>query len=116
MTTVCFGSRLCLALVLFAAGGSLRADEPTREGASFKLPAQFRTKATEYMQARVRVTGFSGTVLVARAGRPIFRNGYGRANNDFDLPNTSRTKFRVGSVTKQFTAAAILLLQQRGQL
>src|SRR5262245_19436923 len=109
-----FVSRLCLTLALFTAGAALRADEPARERARFKFPAEFRAKAAEYMQARARVTGFSGSVLVARAGRPVFREGYGQANIDFDLPNTPRTKFRIGSVTKQFTAAAILLLQQRG--
>src|SRR5437762_1438840 len=81
MTPIWLGSRLCLALALFAAGASLQADEQAHERAGFKLPAEFRARAAEYMQARVRVTGFSGTVLVARTGRPIFRNGYGRANN-----------------------------------
>jgi CubicO group peptidase (beta-lactamase class C family) len=68
------------------------------------------------MEARVRVSGFSGAVLVAHAGRPLFRKAYGMANHDFGIPNTPRTRFRLGSVTKQFTAAAILLLQERGQL
>jgi CubicO group peptidase (beta-lactamase class C family) len=111
-----FGSRLCLLIALFAATASLRADEQAREGTRFKLPAEFRAKAAEYVAARARVTGFSGAVLVARAGRPVFREGYGQANVDFDQPSTPRTKFRIGSVTKQFTAAAILLLQQRGRL
>ncbi|HKR60615.1 MAG TPA: serine hydrolase [Pyrinomonadaceae bacterium] len=68
------------------------------------------------MEARARVTGFSGVVLVARNGQTIFRRGYGLANREFSIPNTPTTKFRVGSVSKQFTAAGILLLEQRGKL
>lgn len=76
----------------------------------------FVNKVEEYMQARVSVSGFSGTVLVAHDGKPIFQKGYGLANRDFDIPNTTNTKFRIGSITKPFTAAAILLLEQRGKL
>jgi CubicO group peptidase (beta-lactamase class C family) len=68
------------------------------------------------MEARVRVSGFSGAVLVAHAGHPVFRRAYGVANHELGVRNTPKTKFRLGSVTKQFTAAAILLLQERGQL
>jgi CubicO group peptidase (beta-lactamase class C family) len=47
---------------------------------------------------------------------PLFRAAYGLADRAFDVPNTPETKFRLGSVTKPFTAAAILLLETRGQL
>jgi CubicO group peptidase (beta-lactamase class C family) len=57
-----------------------------------------------------------GAVLVARDGKVVFSKGYGRANLEFDIPNTPNTKFRLGSVTKQFAAASILLLQERGKL
>lgn len=75
-----------------------------------------RLKATEYMRVRSRVNGFSGVVLVAQNGRPVFRQSYGMANREFNIPNSPNTKFRVGSVGKQFTSAAILLLEQRGRL
>ena len=42
--------------------------------------------------------------------------GYGSANLEWDIPNTPATKFRLGSITKQFTAASILLLEERGKL
>src|SRR5581483_27956 len=80
------------------------------------LPADFEAKAWEYMDARLLATRFSGAVLVAVDGRPVFRHGYGAANLDHDVPNTPRTKFRIGSLTKQFTAAAVLLLEQQGKL
>ncbi len=59
---------------------------------------------------------FMGSVLVARGDTVIFNKGYGFANLEWDIPNSPTAKFRLGSVTKQFTAAAILLLEERGKL
>jgi CubicO group peptidase (beta-lactamase class C family) len=57
-----------------------------------------------------------GSVLVARGDDVLFSKGYGSANLEWDIANTPTTKFRLGSVTKQFTAASILLLEERGKL
>jgi CubicO group peptidase (beta-lactamase class C family) len=57
-----------------------------------------------------------GTVLVARGDKVLFSKGYGFANLEWRIPNDPATKFRIGSITKQFTAAAILLLEERGKL
>jgi CubicO group peptidase (beta-lactamase class C family) len=73
-------------------------------------------KIAAYVKAQQEVNKFSGAVLVAKEGKVLFRQGCGLANQDFDLPNTPDTKFRLGSITKQFTAAAILLLEQEGKL
>ena len=73
-------------------------------------------KIADYMTARARVTGFSGAVLVAREGQVVFRRAFGDANRELSAPNSPETKFRIGSVSKQFTAAAVLLLAQRGGL
>src|SRR5262245_35580726 len=59
---------------------------------------------------------FMGSVLVARDGQVLMKRGYGYANLEWQIPNTPATKFRLGSITKQFTAAAILLLEERGKL
>jgi len=59
---------------------------------------------------------FTGAVLVARNGEVLFSQGYGLADRDQDLPNTPQTKYRLGSITKQFTAMAILMLQAQGKL
>lgn len=59
---------------------------------------------------------FMGAVLVARDGEVLFDKGYGSANLEWNIPNDGDTKFRLGSVTKQFTGVAILLLQERGKL
>ena len=59
---------------------------------------------------------FMGTVLVAQDGKVLLDKGYGFANLEWEIPNTPATKFRLGSITKQFTAASILLLEERGKL
>jgi len=59
---------------------------------------------------------FMGSVLVARDGQVLVSRGYGYANLEWNIPNTPATRFRLGSITKQFTSAAILLLEERGKL
>ena len=73
-------------------------------------------KFDEYLTAITKQGRFTGSVLVARDGKVLFSKGYGMANLEFDIANTPQTKFRLGSITKQFTAASILLLQERGKL
>lgn len=70
----------------------------------------------QIVKASVASGEFMGAVLVARDDDILLSKGYGFANLEWDIPNTPATKFRVGSVTKQFTAAAILLLEERRQL
>lgn len=65
---------------------------------------------------RYTMYGFSGTVLVARGGKIVFNRGYGMANKQLGLPNAAETAFAIGSLTKQFTAAAILQLEEKGKL
>jgi len=57
----------------------------------------------------------SGSVLVAQNGM-LFAKGYGLADKDTHIANTPQTRFRIGSITKQFTAMGILILQERGKL
>ncbi len=73
-------------------------------------------KVDEYMDAAVRTYHFSGTVLLARDGHSIVSRGYGMANFELGVANTPKTKFRIGSMTKQFTAMGVLILQERGKL
>jgi D-alanyl-D-alanine carboxypeptidase len=80
-------------------------------------PAQdFASRADAYIGAYVRQGKFRGAVLVAKEGKPVFRKAYGPANAEWDIPNTPDTKFRIGSITKQFTAMAILQLVEAGKL
>ena len=59
---------------------------------------------------------FMGSVLVARDKTVLFDKGFGSANLEWNISNSPATKFRLGSLTKQFTAACILLLEERGKL
>ena len=79
-------------------------------------PPDVAAKLSEYAEARAKVSKFSGALLVAREGKPLLRYASGMANYELDVANTPATKFRIGSVTKQFTAAAVLILEERGKL
>lgn len=59
---------------------------------------------------------FTGTVLIAKGDDILLNKGYGAANIAWNIPNSPATKFRIASVSKQFTAAAILLLAEDGKL
>lgn len=60
--------------------------------------------------------GFSGVLLVAKDGQIVLDKGYGLANKENKTPYTAETVFTVGSITKQFTGAAILKLEMQGKL
>ncbi len=78
--------------------------------------AQDTARMEDVIQSRVRDSTFMGSVLVARDGDTILNKGYGLANIEWQVPNSPTTKFRLGSLTKQFTSASILLLEERGKL
>lgn len=59
---------------------------------------------------------FSGSVLVGRQGQVLLSQGYGLADRERKIPNTPQTRYRLGSVTKQFTAMGILILEKQSQL
>lgn len=74
------------------------------------------SKAEEYMQAATKLDRFSGAVLIATNGRTLFSGGYNLADREWNIPNARDTKFRIGSMTKQFTSLAVMMLQERGKL
>jgi len=84
--------------------------------AGTSLAQSVDTRMDQIVQASVSNKQFMGTVLVARGNDVLFSKGYGSANLEWQIPNAPSTKFRLGSVTKQFTAASILLLEERGKL
>jgi CubicO group peptidase (beta-lactamase class C family) len=89
-------------------------------------PAEFaarqlsETELTAALQKKVQQEAddaqFSGAVLLAKNGKPIFEHAYGMADRERKLPNTFDTRFRIGSMNKMFTAVAILQLAQAGKL
>ena len=81
------------------------------------LPAQStRSRFDEQVQAYVRNGDFSGSILVAKRGSVVFQRSYGMADYEWGIPNSERTKFHIASVTKTFTAAAVLMLEEHGKL
>lgn len=69
-----------------------------------------------YLAQQTAQGTFRGSVLIGINGHVAFEKGYGLANEEWSAANTPATKFRIASLTKQFTGACILLLQERGQL
>jgi CubicO group peptidase (beta-lactamase class C family) len=59
---------------------------------------------------------FNGSVLVAEEGQVIYKKGFGLSNMEWNIPNTPDTKFRLGSITKQFTAMLVMQLVEEGKL
>lgn len=73
-------------------------------------------KIDELMKLYHSYGQFNGSVLVAENGRVIYKKGFGLANMEWNVPNETDTKFRLASVTKQFTAALILKLAEEGKI
>ncbi len=77
-----------------------------------KLNADLDTMLQKITKAGV----FSGSILVAQNGQVILSKGYNFADREQKIPNTAATKFCIASITKQFTAMAIMMLQEQGKL
>jgi CubicO group peptidase (beta-lactamase class C family) len=91
-------------------------EQTTSEKPASKTPEQIAASIDSYMTKQVEEVQFSGSVLVAQEGKPIISKGYGKASIELNVPNTPQTVFRIGSITKQFTAMSIMILQERGKL
>lgn len=74
------------------------------------------SKIDKMLNSLTEKEAFTGAVLVARNGEILLSQGYGPADRDKNLPNTPQTKYRIASLTKQFTAMAILMLQAQDKL
>jgi len=85
-------------------------------GITGTLTAQVTATVAARADARIKSAGIQGSVLLAKGGKVILARGYGLANIELGVANKPETKFRLGSITKQFTAAAILQLQEQGKL
>ncbi len=70
----------------------------------------------DYLDELVSADAFSGAVLVAQHGQPVFTGAYGLASRAFHAPNRLDTKFNLGSMNKMFTAVAIAQLAEAGRL
>jgi CubicO group peptidase (beta-lactamase class C family) len=74
------------------------------------------SRLSAYLKPFSDTWNFSGTVFVARSGGVLFRQSYGMASYELQAPNSSETRYHIASVSKPFTAMAILQLQEQGRL
>lgn len=77
---------------------------------------QFQGRADEFLELAHINAGFSGVVVVARKGRPVYQGAIGVSHLEAGTANSMETPFRIASLSKQFTAAAVLFLEGEGRL
>ncbi|HVT15316.1 MAG TPA: serine hydrolase domain-containing protein [Thermoanaerobaculia bacterium] len=116
---------LGLAFALLAAGAagcrgarSAAGAGPVGEGAGRprgQVHGQLGAALDDYM-SRLEAYGYSGSLLVAKGGQAVIDKGYGLADRSRGIPYTADTIFDIASISKQFTAAAILKLEMQGKL
>jgi CubicO group peptidase (beta-lactamase class C family) len=80
------------------------------------IPSETITKIDEAIQNLVDQDLFTGSILVGQHGNILLSQGYGLADRAQKIPNTAQTRFRIGSITKQFTAMATLILESQNKL
>ena len=110
---------LAAGLIAWATVRPLPTKTPEPVPAAVRPPlvvAQDLPRLTEQLERRGGAGGFTGGVLVARGDRVLFRQVYGYADRGAGAPLALDSRFRLASVSKQFTAAAILRLQDEGAL
>src|ERR1051325_10460922 len=83
---------------------------------STALSQDHAAKIQEVLELAHKYQLFNGTALVAENGRVVYKGGFGMANMEWGIPNTPDTKFRLGSITKQFTATLIMQLVEQGKI
>ena len=102
-TTLLLILLLSLVSISFAQSTSLRMTPST-------------VKNIEAYLEKLEKIGYSGSVLVAFNGNPVISRGYGYSDREQKIKNSPKTISDIGSITKQFTAAAILKLEMQGKL
>jgi CubicO group peptidase (beta-lactamase class C family) len=106
---------------MFAAVGTVvqvisRAHHPGLATGPNPQAALIASQVDRLLTNQVAHQQFSGSVLITRGDQVLLSKGYSMADWEKQVPNTPHTKFYLGSITKQFTAMAILILQERGKL
>src|ERR1044072_6117918 len=80
------------------------------------LAPDHAAKIQELVELAHKYRQFNGSALVAENGRVVYKSGFGLANMEWNIPNTPDTKFRLGSITKQFTATLTMQLVEQGKI
>ena len=110
-----FGTWVRCAVVTMMAGSIPTLASATSPNSTGTVRGAMGKKLDAHLTKMVE-SGYSGAVIVAKDGEIILRKGYGYANREKQLPVTPRTVFTIGSITKQFTGAAIVKLEMQGKL
>lgn len=80
------------------------------------LAQDHAAKIQEVLALAHKYRQFNGAALVAENGKVVYKGAFGMANIEWGIPNTPDTKFRLGSITKQFTAMLTLQLVEQGKI
>lgn len=117
-----FTTIFTLLLLTFAATAQTNPAEWVEKAARSRSPrgevvieGDLGRKLDDFLQQQFE-QGFSGAALVVQEGKTILHKGYGFADRENDLLNRPETVFSIGSITKDFTLAAILKLEEQGKL
>jgi CubicO group peptidase (beta-lactamase class C family) len=94
----------------------LLASLPTTIAAQDSTGRTLEQRVDRFVRPYVASNNFTGVILVRRGGRVQLNKGYGMANYELSVPNSGSSRLHIASVTKAFTAAAVLLLAERGKL
>lgn len=90
--------------------------EPQSDSAPTISDAELIREINAYVGQQFAEGKFSGTVLIAKEGEPIYQQAFGLASIAYEVPNRIDTKFNLGSMNKMFTAVAIAQLAEQGKL
>ncbi len=113
---VCLLVAIMLGAILVAQPGAAESQQPARKQAALSRSQDAFPRLKERLESQGATGRFSGGVLVAKGDQVLLRSVYGMANHARSQPLTTSSRFRLASLSKQFTAAAILRLQDRGVL
>src|ERR1044071_10085908 len=83
---------------------------------STALAQDHAAKIQEVLELAHKYRQFNGAALVAENGKVVYKGAFGMANMEWNIPNTPDTKFRLGAITKQFTAMLTLQLVEQGKI
>jgi CubicO group peptidase (beta-lactamase class C family) len=110
------GPKIALAVLSVCLVGAHAAGSSRQRAPGSASDFEFASRIRAYLAPCAESGNLSGVVLVAHHGRVLMRESYGMANYESSVPNSPRTRFHIASVSKAFTAAAILQLQEKGSL
>lgn len=100
-------------IMLFSLAFQLRAQQQSPDTSSSKTLTK---KLDDYIFSVVKAQRFNGTVLIAQKGKILLQKSYGWKNYETKTPNDTNCIFQIASLTKTFTSAIILKLQESGKL